>query len=55
MVIGYRVDRSILRWFGLMNRIGAISRTRKVMNDSIDGRAPGRRPRFGWMNGVSKC
>ena len=47
-----RVEKSILRWFGHVERMNENCLTKRVSNASVDGRAPRGRPRFGWMDGV---
>lgn len=51
MEISFRVQRSILKWFGHIERMNAIYLTKRVRNVYVDGRAPTVRPRFRWMDG----
>ena len=47
-----RVDRSVLRWFGHMERMEDERLVKRVMKARVSGRNNRGRPRFGWMNGV---
>ena len=47
-----RVDRSVLRWFGHMERMEDERLVKRVMKARVSGRNARGRPRLGWMNGV---
>lgn len=49
-----QVDRSVLRWFGHMERMEDERLTKKVMKARASGEQMRGRPRFGWMDGVKR-
>ena len=50
-----RVDMSVLRWFGHVERMDNERLVKKVVNAEVDGRNARGRHRFGWMEGVKKA
>ena len=59
-----RVDMNVLRWFGhvermdnerLLKRMDNERLLKKVMNAKVDGRSARGRPRFGWLDGVTRA
>ena len=49
-----KVDMSVLRWFGHVERMDNERLLKKVMNAKVDERIARGRPRFGWMDGVKR-
>ena len=50
-----RVDMSVLRWFGHVERMDNECLLKRVMNASVNGRGARGRPRLGWMDGVKRA
>ena len=50
-----RVDKSVLRWFGHVERMENEQLVKKVMNAKVDGTGVRGRPRYGWMDGVKRA
>ena len=50
-----RVDQSVLRWFGHVERMDEERLVKRVMNSDVEGNRPRGRPRFGWADGVRKA
>ena len=50
-----RVDQSVLRWFGHVERMEENRMVKRVMEAEVGGRRPRGRPKFGWMDGVRKA
>ena len=50
-----RVDQSVLRWFGHMERMDEERMVKRVMNADVEGNRGRGRPRLGWMDGVRKA
>ena len=50
-----RVDQSVLRWFGHVERMDEERLVKRVMNADVEGNRPRGRPKFGWMDGVRKA
>ena len=50
-----RVDMTVLRWFGHVERIDNEPLLKKMMNAKVNGRSATERPRFGWMDGVKRA
>ena len=47
-----RVDQSVLRWFGHVEKMDEYRIPRRVWMAEVTGRRVRGRPRFGWMDGV---
>ena len=50
-----RVDQSLLRWFGHMERMDEERMVKRVMNVDVEGNRTRGRPRLGWIEGVRKA
>ena len=50
-----RADKSVLRWFGHMERMEEVRLTKKVMNSRRSGNRARGRPRYRWSDGVKKA
>lgn len=50
--IAWKVDKRVLRCFVHLERKDGNCLIKRVMNTSVDGRAPRGRSRFCWMEGV---
>ena len=50
-----RVDQSVLRWFGHMERMDDGRLAKRVMNSEVDGNRGRGRPRLGWIDGVRRA
>ena len=47
-----RVDKRVLRWFGLVERMGEYRMARRVLMVEVSGGRVWGRPKLGWMDGV---
>ena len=50
-----RADKSVLRWFGHMERMEEVRLTKKVMNSTTSGNRARGRPRYRWSDGIKKA
>ena len=50
-----RVDESVLRWFGHMERMDEERLTKRVWKMEVAGQRGRGRPRYGWMDGVRRA
>ena len=52
MELASKADRTVLRWFGHVERMDDYRMARRVLMAEVSGRRIRRRPRLGWMDGV---
>ena len=50
-----RVDQSVLRWLGQMERMDEEQRVKRVMDADEEGNRARGRQKLGWMDGVRKA
>ena len=50
-----RVDESVLRWFGHVERMDEGRLTKRVWRGEVDGSRVRGRPRYGWTDGVRRA